>query len=96
MKQIIGETKYNNRLIYIMVQDQEICPLFKQFLEEGAEKWIEDSKLSNKEIHKEGIELYLNLINKKKGDQKKISLKKEDKNNVQGAHELNDEDELFE
>lgn len=76
LKEIIGETKYNNRLIYIIVQDQEICPLFKQFLEEGAEKWIEDSKLSNKEIHKEGIELYLNLINKKKGDKDKVSLKK--------------------
>ena len=59
-----SETKFNNSLIFIMIKDEKICPLFKSFLAERADSWIEESKLFNKEIHREGVKLYLELIEK--------------------------------
>ena len=40
LKELSGQTKFNNTLILRMVQDMEIGPSFKEFLETKAEKWI--------------------------------------------------------
>lgn len=41
LKKITSETKFNNSLIFMMIKDEKIASIFKVFLKERAEAWID-------------------------------------------------------
>jgi hypothetical protein len=55
--------KYNNILMHKILSNQRICPYFKHFLSSHAADWINSSKISDKQIHIEAIEIYSKLLN---------------------------------
>ena len=94
LKKITSETKFNNSLIFMMIKDEKICSLFKVFLTERAETWIEESKLFNKEIHREGVKLYLELIEKQ--NQFDVELKNHRHLEMMLSEHSDNDDDLFE
>lgn len=56
--QLREENKFTNKLIHAIVKHSELRPYFKNFLQEGTVKWLDNSKLKNKEIHIEAMKLY--------------------------------------
>ena len=58
---LVKQTKYNNHLITLVIDDQALRYYFRNFLSESAPEWIQHSKLKNKEIHEEAVGLYLRL-----------------------------------
>lgn len=46
-----------------ILSNPRICPYFKQFLSGHAADWINNSKISDKQIHIEAIEIYSKLLN---------------------------------
>lgn len=65
LKGLIEKTKYNNQLITLIISNPELRPYFSQFLGSYAAGWVQHSKLKNKEIHIEAIELYERLCEEK-------------------------------
>ena len=59
---IFQKNNYNNDLIKKIIRNSKVGPYFKIFLTEEAEAWLEHSKIINKDVHMEAIELYLKLF----------------------------------
>ena len=63
-KEFAEKIGYNNRLVLLMAENAEIKPLFQKFLSTDAEKFIEHSKITDKEGHIEGLKTYRRIFNK--------------------------------
>jgi hypothetical protein len=58
LKGLVDRTKFNNQLVTLIVANPELRPYFRNFLNSNAASWVQHSKLKNKDIHMEAIELY--------------------------------------
>jgi hypothetical protein len=45
-----------------LLSNPRICVYFKEFLENYAAEWINNSKITDKEIHLEAIQIYFKLL----------------------------------
>ena len=45
------KNNYNNDLIKKIIRNSKVGPLFKRFLVDEAENWLENSKVTNKDVH---------------------------------------------
>lgn len=61
LKSLIDRTKFNNHLVSLVVANDDLRPFFRAFLASSAPQWVQNSKLKNKDIHIEAIELYERL-----------------------------------
>lgn len=62
LKKIEIRDKYNNITMKKMMQNPRVVPFFKEFLQNYAEQWINNSKIADKEVHLEAIKIYLNFL----------------------------------
>jgi hypothetical protein len=52
----VGDRKtYNNMLIWKVISSKNCKDLFRQFLDEHAKEWIEQSKITDKDVHYQAI-----------------------------------------
>ncbi len=69
MKLFTSRQKYNNSFIQRIVDDPDLEGYFADFLNNHARDWIEKSKIRDKEVHFEAIEVFKRLSSYK-GDRK--------------------------
>ncbi len=62
LKKIEIRDKYNNITMKRMMQNPRVVPFFKEFLQNYAGQWINNSKIADKEVHLEAIQIYLNFL----------------------------------
>ena len=62
---IFKKNNYNNDLIKKIIRNSKVGPYFKKFLANEAETWLEHSKVTNKDVHIEAIDVYLKLFEEK-------------------------------
>ena len=61
MNVLISRQKYNNSLIQRIIDEEELRPFFIDFLKHHARNWILHSKIREKTVHREAIDLFLRL-----------------------------------
>lgn len=67
---MMSKQKFNNNFIQRIIDDEELEYYFKDFLENHAQDWINNSKIRNKGIHLEAINVFLNLKSSRKNQGK--------------------------
>lgn len=53
--------KYNNCTIKRIIAHQNLGPLFRSFLKDRANDWVDESKIQDKHSHHEAIQIYQGL-----------------------------------
>ena len=61
MKILTSKLKYNNSLIQRIIDDEELEPFFLDFLKNRARDWIMHSKIREKKVHLEAIQIFQRL-----------------------------------
>lgn len=61
---LLERKKYNNNLIKKIISNETLRDIFRNFLETEARNWISESRVNDKNLHYEAINIYLNLFNK--------------------------------
>ena len=87
---LVRQTKYNNHLVTLIIDDQALRYYFRDFLTESAPEWIQHSKLKNKEIHEEAISVYLRLC-----DERNSQSGREEKKASSGSNSKDENELLF-
>lgn len=59
---MLEEKKYNNNLIKRIICNPTLSEIFRHFLQTQASNWINDSRVNDKKLHYEAIEVYLQLF----------------------------------
>ena len=62
VEQLAKEKHYNNSLVEAIINNQELTFLFRDFLSSSARKWIDQSRIKDKQSHYEAIDIYLAMI----------------------------------
>jgi hypothetical protein len=57
-----SKSKYNNILIHRLLSNPRVGLYFKEFLLNHAADWINSSKITDKDIHLEAIQIYCKLL----------------------------------
>lgn len=64
LRKFEARDNFNNITVKKIMQNALLIPFFKEFLENHAENWINNSKIADKRVHLEAIQLYLELLGK--------------------------------
>ena len=64
LRKVEAKDSYNNITMKRMMHNHNVVPFFKEFLQNYAESWINNSRISDKRVHLEAIKLYLELLGK--------------------------------